>query len=184
MPDVTARAVAKERVAIGGAPLRFEDLRGIAAGARVSLAPDVAARVAPSRALIERVLKQGSTVYGVNTGFGQLKSVRVPDGEVEHLQLNLIRSHAAGSGPELEPRAVRLMLALRAHSLALGYSGVRLTLLEHIVRMIESDILPVVPSRGSLGASGDLIPLAHLALGLIGEGDGTGQARSCAAVHA
>ena len=171
MPDVTVKDVAKERVAIGGAPLRFEDLRAIAAGARVSLAADVAARVAPSRALIERVLKQGSTVYGVNTGFGQLQSVRVPDEEVERLQLNLIRSHAAGFGPELEPRVVRLMLALRAHSLALGYSGVRLTLLEHIARMIESDILPVVPSRGSLGASGDLIPLAHLALGLIGEGE-------------
>ncbi len=171
MPGVTAKAVAKARVSIGGSPLRFEDLREIAAGARVALAPDVPARVAPSRALIERVLKQGSTVYGVNTGFGQLKTVRIPDQDVERLQVNLVRSHAAGSGPELEPRAVRLMLALRAHSLALGYSGVRLTLLEHIVRMLEFDILPVVPSRGSLGASGDLIPLAHLALGLIGEGE-------------
>jgi histidine ammonia-lyase len=168
VPGVTATT---ERVAIGGQPLRFEDLRAIATGARVALSPDVAARVAPSRALIERVLKKGSTVYGVNTGFGQLKSVRIPDADVEQLQLNLIRSHASGFGPELEPRAVRLMLALRAHSLSLGYSGVRLTLLEHIVRMIECDILPVVPSRGSLGASGDLIPLAHLALGLIGEGE-------------
>ena len=171
MPGVTVNPVSKARVSIGGAPLRFEDLREIAAGARVALAPDVPARVAPSRALIERVLKKGNTVYGVNTGFGQLKSVRVPDQDVERLQVNLIRSHAAGSGPELEPRAVRLMLALRAHSLALGYSGVRLTLLEHIVRMIEFEILPVVPSRGSLGASGDLIPLAHLALALIGEGE-------------
>jgi len=171
MPSLTVKAAAKGRVAIGGAPLRFEDLRLIDAGARVSLSPEVPARVAPSRALIERVLKEGSTVYGVNTGFGQLKSVRVSDRDVEHLQLNLIRSHASGSGPELEPKAVRLMLALRAHSLALGYSGVRLTLLEHIVRMIEAEILPIVPSRGSLGASGDLIPLAHLALGLIGEGE-------------
>ena len=171
MPALTVKTAAKGRVSIGGAPLRLEDLRAIAAGARVSLSPEVPARLAPSRALIERVLKDGSTVYGVNTGFGQLKSVRVPDEDVERLQVNLIRSHAAGSGPDLEPRAVRLMLALRAHSLALGYSGVRLTLLEHIVRMIEAEILPIVPSRGSLGASGDLIPLAHLALGLIGEGD-------------
>ena len=171
MPALTVKTAAKGRVSIGGAPLRLEDLRAIAAGARVSLSPEVPARLAPSRALIERVLKDGSTVYGVNTGFGQLKSVRVPDEDVERLQVNLIRSHAAGLGPELEPRAVRLMLALRAHSLALGYSGVRLTLLEHIVRMIEAEILPIVPSRGSLGASGDLIPLAHLALGLIGEGD-------------
>ena len=171
MPGVTAPIAGKERVAIGGAPLTFDDLRAVAGGARISLAPDVPARVAPSRALIEKVLKQGSTVYGVNTGFGQLKSVRIRDADVEELQLNLIRSHAAGWGPELEPRAVRLMLALRAHSLALGYSGVRLTLLEHFVRMLEAEILPVVPSRGSLGASGDLIPLAHLALGLIGEGE-------------
>jgi histidine ammonia-lyase len=171
MPGVTAKAKAMDRVTIGGAALRFEDLRAIASGARVTLSPDAAARVAPSRALVERLLKQGSTVYGVNTGFGQLQSVRVSAEDVEQLQLNLIRSHASGFGPELEPKAVRLMLALRAHSLALGYSGVRLTLLEHIVRMIESEILPVVPSRGSLGASGDLIPLAHLALGVIGEGE-------------
>jgi len=178
VPGVTAKEVTRERVAIGGSALVFEDLRAIAAGARVSLAPDVGARVAPSRALIERVLKQGSTVYGVNTGFGQLKSVRVSDQDVERLQINLIRSHAAGAGPTLEPRVVRLMLALRAHSLALGYSGVRLTLLEHIVRMIESNILPIVPSQGSLGASGDLIPLAHLALGLIGEGEALAEGRS------
>jgi histidine ammonia-lyase len=171
VPSLTLKSAAKGRVALGGAPLGFADLRAIASGARVFLSPDVPARVAPSRALIERVLKEGSTVYGVNTGFGQLKSVRIPEDAVERLQINLIRSHACGFGPELEPRAVRLMLALRAHSLALGYSGVRLSLLENLVRMIEADILPVVPSRGSLGASGDLIPLAHLALGLIGEGE-------------
>jgi histidine ammonia-lyase len=171
VPGVTAAVAGQERVAIGGKPLSFEDLRAVARGARISLAPDVPARVAPSRALIEKLLKQGSTVYGVNTGFGQLQSVRIQDQDVEQLQINLIRSHAAGSGPELESGVVRLMLALRAHSLALGYSGVRLTLLEHFVRMLEANILPVVPSRGSLGASGDLIPLAHLALGLIGEGE-------------
>ncbi len=171
MPSLTVKTAAKGRVSIGGSPLRLEDLRAIAAGARVSLSPEVPGRLAPARALIERVLKQGSTVYGVNTGFGQLKSVRVSDQDLEHLQLNLLRSHASGFGPALEPCVVRLMLALRAHSLALGHSGVRLSLLEHIVRMIEAEILPIVPSRGSLGASGDLIPLAHLALGLIGEGD-------------
>jgi len=171
VPSLTIKSAAKGRVAVGGAPLTFEDLRAIAQGARVFLSPEVPSRVAPSRALIEKVLKQGSTVYGVNTGFGQLKSVRIPDQDVERLQINLIRSHACGFGPELEPRAVRLMLALRAHSLSLGYSGVRLTLLEHLVRMIEAEILPIVPSKGSLGASGDLIPLAHLALALIGEGE-------------
>ena len=171
MPSLTVKAPPKGRVALGGASLSFEDLRAIAGGARVFLSPEVPTRVAPSRALIERVLKEGKTVYGVNTGFGQLQSVRIREDEVERLQINLVRSHACGFGPELEPRAVRLMLALRAHSLALGYSGVRLTLLEQLVRLIEAEILPVVPSRGSLGASGDLIPLAHLALALIGEGD-------------
>jgi len=169
--SVAVGAPGRERVSIGGAPLGLEDLGRIAAGAKVALAPEAAARVAPSRALIERVLKQGSTVYGVNTGFGELKSVRIGPEDVESLQINLVRSHASGFGPELEPAAVRLMLALRAHSLALGVSGVRLTLIEHLVRMLEAGILPVVPSRGSLGASGDLIPLAHLALGIIGEGD-------------
>lgn len=171
MSRLTEPAVRSTRVALGGAPLTFQDLKWIAEGARVSLAPEVPARVAPARALIERLLKKGETVYGVNTGFGELKSVRIQDHDVERLQTNLIRSHAAGSGPELEPRVTRLMLALRAHSLALGYSGVRLTLLEHLVKMLEANILPIIPSRGSLGASGDLIPLAHLALAAIGEGE-------------
>ena len=182
MPSLTVKAPARGRVALGGAPLEFADLRAIASGARVFLSPDVPSKVAPSRALIERVLKEGSTVYGVNTGFGQLQSVRIREDEVEQLQLNLIRSHACGCGPELEPRVVRLMLALRAHSLAQGMSGVRLSLLEHLVKMIEADILPIVPSRGSLGASGDLIPLAHLALGLIGEGEVRADGRVAKAV--
>ena len=125
----------------------------------------------PSRALIQRAAHGSAPVYGVNTGFGALKSVRIPEEDVERLQANLVRSHAAGMGPELEPKAVRLMLALRAHSLALGASGVRVELVERLLSMLEKDCLPVVPSRGSLGASGDLIPLAHLALGIIGEGE-------------
>lgn len=158
-------------VVIGGAPISLEDLRAVAAGAPVTLDPGVAARVAPSRALVERLLSRGETVYGVNTGFGELKSVRIADADLAQLQVNLLRSHASGMGPDLEPRIVRLMLALRAHSLSLGASGVRLALIQHIVRMIERDLLPAVPSRGSLGASGDLIPLSHLALGVIGEGE-------------
>jgi histidine ammonia-lyase len=128
-------------------------------------------RVRPARDLIERAVRGGEPVYGVNTGFGALKSVRIPDADVGRLQVNLLRSHAAGAGPDLEPQAVRLMIALRAHSLAAGASGVRMELLDHLVRMLEHDLLPIVPSRGSLGASGDLIPLAHLALGVIGEGE-------------
>ncbi len=168
MPSMTRSAAP---VALGGAPLTLADLRAIAGGGAVALDPGVPARVAPSRALIERVLSRGETVYGVNTGFGELKSVRIADADVERLQVNLLRSHASGFGPELPPSAVRLMLALRAHSLALGASGVRLALIEHLVRMLEKGLLPVIPGRGSLGASGDLIPLAHLALGVIGEGE-------------
>ncbi|HEX7079070.1 MAG TPA: histidine ammonia-lyase [Candidatus Eisenbacteria bacterium] len=168
---MTARAAAARPVPIGGAALTFADLASIAAGAPIALAPEAAARVAPSRALIQDVLRRGDAVYGVNTGFGALKSVRVGEEDVAALQVNLLRSHAAGFGPELEPAAVRLMLALRAHSLALGASGVRLDLIERLVAMHAKDVLPVVPSRGSLGASGDLIPLAHLALAVIGEGE-------------
>ena len=165
------RATTGARVTVGGAPLTLADLAAVAAGAGVGLAPSAQPRIASSRALVEEVLRRGEAVYGVNTGFGALKSVRVPDEDVEPLQLNLIRSHAAGYGPELEPAAVRLMLALRAHSLALGMSGVRPLLIDHLLAMLAGDVLPVVPSRGSLGASGDLIPLAHLALAMVGEGE-------------
>jgi histidine ammonia-lyase len=166
MSRVTAPAVA-----LGGGPLGLVPLRALAAGAPAALAAGVRDRVRPARELIERAVRGGEAVYGVNTGFGALKSVRISDADVGRLQINLLRSHAAGAGPDLEPPAVRLMLALRAHSLAAGASGVRMELLEHLVRMLEHDLLPVVPSRGSLGASGDLIPLAHLALGVIGEGE-------------
>jgi histidine ammonia-lyase len=158
-------------VAVGGAPLSFADLQSLAADVPARLSPEARERVSRSRALVDELLRRGDAVYGVNTGFGALQSVRVPDGDVARLQVNLLRSHAAGFGPELEPAAVRLMLALRAHSLALGASGVRQELIEHLLVMRERGILPVVPSRGSLGASGDLIPLAHLALGVIGEGE-------------
>ena len=165
------RVVSGAPVALGGATLGLDDLRRLAEGAAAALAPEALRRIEPSRALIERTLRAGAPVYGVNTGFGALKSVRIDDADVERLQLNLLRSHAAGAGPELEAPAVRLILALRAHSLALGASGVRAELLQHLVGMLERDLLPVVPSRGSLGASGDLIPLAHLALAVVGEGE-------------
>ena len=167
MPGVTSRAA----VTVGGRPLGLADLEELAAGAPAALAPEARKRMEPSRALIHRAAHGASPVYGVNTGFGALKSVRIPEADVERLQVNLVRSHAAGAGPELEPAAVRLMLALRAHSLALGASGVRVELVEHLLAMLERDLLPIVPSQGSLGASGDLIPLAHLALGIIGEGE-------------
>ena len=166
-----SRVTSAAAVTVGGAPLDFDQLDLIASGAPAKLAQEARARMEPSRALIQRAAHGSAPVYGVNTGFGALKSVRIPEEDVERLQANLVRSHAAGMGPELEPKAVRLMLALRAHSLALGASGVRVELVERLLSMLEKGCLPVVPSRGSLGASGDLIPLAHLALGIIGEGE-------------
>ncbi|MGE5178572.1 MAG: histidine ammonia-lyase [Bacteroidota bacterium] len=166
-----APATRPARVTVGGAPLTLADLEAVAAGAPVALDPGARGRAASSRALVEEALRHDHAVYGVNTGFGALQSVRVPDRDLERLQLNLLRSHAAGYGPELEPAAVRLMLALRAHSLSLGKSGVRLELIERLLELLDRGVLPVVPSRGSLGASGDLIPLAHLALVLVGEGE-------------
>jgi len=165
--------VRKLHVALGGSPLGYAELWALVQGVRTTratLAPEAIRRAEPARALVEQALRTGEPVYGVNTGFGALKSVRISDEDLEHLQTNLLRSHAAGAGPELESATVRLMLALRAHSLALGASGVRPKLIEHLVAMLEHDLLPIVPSRGSLGASGDLIPLAHLALGVMGEG--------------
>jgi len=158
-------------IPIGGRPLTFRDAVDLAAGAKARLDADAPARMAPSRDAVESTLRRGDAVYGVNTGFGALKSVRIDDRDVAELQVNLLRSHAAGAGPELEPAVVRLMLALRAHSLSLGASGVRPELAERLLDLRDRDILPIVPSKGSLGASGDLIPLAHLALAVIGEGE-------------
>jgi histidine ammonia-lyase len=123
-----------------------------------------------SRAVVDRAVATGATVYGITTGFGDLASVRIPPDELDALQRNLVRSHAAGVGEPLPDEVVRAILLLRAAALARGMSGVRPIVVEQLLAFLRADILPVVPSRGSVGASGDLAPLAHLALGLIGEG--------------
>lgn len=143
----------------------FED------GLRVGLAPEAVPGIQASRQVIENVLSEGRTVYGVNTGFGALSSVSIPNESVNQLQINLVRSHAAGTGPILERPAVRAMMLLRANTLSKGVSGVRPVVIETLLAMLNKDIIPVIPSQGSLGASGDLAPLAHLALVLIGEGE-------------
>ena len=109
-------------------------------------------------------------VYGITTGFGALSTTRVEPDEAAELQLNLLRSHAAGVGPPLPDELVRAMLALRARTLAQGYSGVRTEIVSRLIEMLDLDLLPVVPSQGSVGASGDLAPFAHLALPIVGEG--------------
>jgi len=127
-------------------------------------------RVAASRRLVETALEDGAAHYGVNTGFGALKSTRIPHEDVTALQENLLRSHAVGMGPLVAPEISRLMLRLKVHALGLGASGVSVPVFERLLTMAERDLVPAIPSRGSLGASGDLAPLAHLALPLLGEG--------------
>jgi histidine ammonia-lyase len=137
----------------------------------VGLAPSAVARVDASRQLIEKILEKEVAVYGVNTGFGRLSDVRIPGNHLSELQVNLLRSHACGLGSPLPDAAVRAMLLLRANVLAKGFSGVRREVVEMLMSLLNLGIHPVVPEKGSVGASGDLAPLAHLALVLIGEGE-------------
>ncbi len=129
------------------------------------------ARIAAARAVVEEALSAGTVVYGVTTGFGQLSSVRIDGADAARLQVNLLRSHAVGSGEPLAAEVVRGMMALLAASLRRGHSGVRVEVVELLLAMLERDVVPRIPSRGSVGSSGDLAPLAHLALVLIGEGE-------------
>ncbi|MEM6295242.1 MAG: aromatic amino acid lyase, partial [Myxococcota bacterium] len=137
---------------------------------RVSLDGDVREGLRRARAELLADVASGQVIYGINTGFGALSSTTVPSDKLEALQLNLLRSHACGVGPLLPAPVVRTLLALRAHTLALGASGASPEVIDQILALLEHDILPAVPAQGSVGASGDLAPLAHLALPLIGEG--------------
>src|SRR5438309_5853555 len=139
-------------------------------GVRVAIAPHALAAVGASRRAVESAVARGDTIYGVNTGFGKLAHARIKPDQVRDLQLNLIRSHASGVGEPLPVDAVRAMMLLRANVLLRGTSGVRAILPELIVGMLNAQVHPRVPSQGSVGASGDLAPLAHPALPMIGEG--------------
>lgn len=158
-------------VQLGLPELRVADVVALARGtAGAAIAPAASARMAASRKIVEQALADEAVVYGVTTGFGSLADVRIGPEETAALQHALLRSHAVGVGPDLCPEEVRAMLALRAHMLALGWSGVREGTALRFVELLEHGILPVVPEQGSLGASGDLAPLAHLALAATGEG--------------
>src|SRR5262249_10523341 len=128
-------------------------------------------RILASRKVVEEIIVRDAVVYGVTTGFGKLSDVRIPRDALSELQLNLVRSHACGIGEPLSEPEVRAMMLLRAHVLALGFSCVRLEVIEMLCEMLNRRVHPVVPEKGSVGASGDLAPLAHLALALIGEGE-------------
>lgn len=154
-----------------GESLSIEDVVAVARGEPARLSPDAAKRMQRSREVVEEKIASGETVYGLTTGLGSLANVRLEPAEVRRLHRNLLRSHAVGVGRPLSEWEVRAMLLLRAHVLALGYSGVRPAVVERLLEFLDHDVLPVVPEQGSLGASGDLAPLAHLALPLIGEGE-------------
>jgi histidine ammonia-lyase len=152
----------------------LEELEAVARGAEPP-ALDAAdrERIAAGRAVVETALETGEAIYGVTTGFGQLESVRIAARDAAQLQVNLLRSHAVGSGPPLPEEIVRGMLFLLASSLRRGHSGVRLELVDLVLTLLEKRVTPVIPSKGSVGSSGDLAPLAHLGLALIGEGEAT-----------
>ncbi len=137
---------------------------------KVELSKEARKRVIESRKRVERFLNSDKPMYGINTGFGALANVKIGKEDLEGLQINLVRSHAAGVGEFFSTDVVRAMMLLRAFSLARGFSGVRIEVVEGLIEMLNREITPVVPSQGSVGASGDLAPLAHVALALAGEG--------------
>jgi histidine ammonia-lyase len=136
----------------------------------VELSAEALKKINASRSYIEGRIKEDEVIYGVNTGFGAFSSVRISDKDIVQLQKNLIRSHACGVGKPFTPRETRAIMCLRANALSRGHSGIRPLVIEKILEFLNNDILPVIPSQGSVGASGDLAPLAHLALAIIGEG--------------
>jgi len=155
-----------------GDGLTFDDLQEVVfRGREAELAPAARQRVEASRAVVERLLASGTSAYGINTGFGELATVRIPADQVRQLQVNLVRSHACGVGAPLTEYETRTMMLLRANALAKGLSGVRPVVIETLCAMLARGVHPVIPGQGSVGASGDLAPLAHLALVGIGEGE-------------
>lgn len=159
-------------IVLSGNKLTFSQLYAVALNHEtVSLSPDAIARMKASRAVVDQLVASGKTAYGINTGFGKLASVRISSEQVRQLQVNLVRSHACGVGELLSEAETRAMMLLRANALAKGLSGIRPSVVETLIRMLNAGVHPVIPSQGSVGASGDLAPLAHLAHVVIGEGE-------------
>jgi histidine ammonia-lyase len=159
-------------ILLTGNDLTFDQLYAVALqNQSVSLSPDAVTRMKASRAVVDRLVAANETAYGINTGFGKLASVRISAEQVRQLQVNLVRSHVCGVGSPLSASEVRAMMLLRANALAKGLSGVRPIVVETLCSMLNAGVHPVIPSQGSVGASGDLAPLAHLAQVVIGEGE-------------
>lgn len=164
--------MSENSIVLDGRSLTIADVGRVARGGAVaSLSESAARRVTEARALVEKHLASDEPVYGINTGFGYLSNVRIPKADLAQLQVNLIRSHSTGVGAPLSPEQTRALMLLRANVMATGCSGVRLETVAMLLDMLNADVLPIVPGKGSVGASGDLAPLAHLALAMLGEGD-------------
>ena len=162
---------ATRMVTLDGESLTIEDVRSVAVDcAKVSLANTARERMLRTREVVTGIVERGDVVYGVNTGFGKLSEVAIPGDRLSELQVNLVRSHSAGVGPLLPEREVRAMMLLRSNVLAKGFSGARPDLVDLLLGMLNAGIYPPVPEQGSVGASGDLAPLAALGVAMIGEG--------------
>jgi histidine ammonia-lyase len=168
-------------IEIDGNGLTLSQLYEVALrGGEVKLAPEARLRMKASRAVVERLIESGAAAYGINTGFGKLANVKIPHDQIKQLQVNLVRSHACGVGAALSEAETRAMILLRANTLAKGFSGVRAVVVETLCAMLAQGVHPVIPAQGSVGASGDLAPLAHLAQVAIGEGEATYQGQRIA----
>jgi histidine ammonia-lyase len=166
-------------IILDGNSLSIEDVARVARGEEtrmtdhaldIRISEEAKVKIGRSRALVDEWVERGEIIYGVTTGFGEFANVNIPHDELRQLQQNLLRSHSAGVGEPLAAEVVRAMLLLRANALAKGCSGIRLVAIEQLLKFLAADILPIIPTRGSVGSSGDLAPLAHLALALTGEG--------------
>src|SRR5437763_10229337 len=160
-----------EKLFIDGDTLSVDEAYAVAVdGLRVELAPKARGRMLRTRTVVDDIVSRNAVVYGVTTGFGKLSEVAIPHEKLAELQVNLVRSHASGVGDRLPEREVRAMMLLRANVIAKGYSGARPELVDLLLQLLNADVYPPIPEQGSVGASGDLAPLAHLGLALIGEG--------------
>jgi len=159
-------------IQVSGRPISLGEIARVALDKEaVELAPGANVAIQASRRVVEAIVSEGAVIYGVSTGFGKLADVQIPSDQLGQLQVNLVRSHSCGVGQPLSEAEARAMMLLRANVLTLGFSGIRLEVIQMLVDMLNRRVWPVIPEKGSVGASGDLAPLAHLALSLLGEGE-------------
>lgn len=185
MTHSSTTGASRATLELAGQPLSLQEIAAVADGtAHPVLGGRARARMDAAVGVVDAALADERVAYGINTGFGRLATVRLPASDLLALQINLVRSHACGVGPLLQTPETRAMILLRANTLAAGHSGARPALVDHLLALLAHGIHPLVPSRGSVGASGDLAPLAHLALAVIGEGDVEYQGREMSSADA